>query len=280
MTLKTFISHSGVRSRSLAEELESFVRRLVPSSNPWISPTGIDKGTRWGAELAQSLGDSSAGIVCLTPENLKEEWILFEAGALSREPSDRVWTFLFDVKDSDLPAPLAQFQNTKATKADVLLLMQSINRVVGGNLVKDADLVYMFEKLWPELDKRMTEIRAMSPEREPEQRPDRDIIREVLTTVRDLGKQSSEDSFRVAKTLAMLHQIYRQVLGTNAPSLDELVAMQKHASVEGLVAALRGSDLSWMSGSSGMPYTLRASHQPGQTTVSQPIGPFHDDDKK
>jgi hypothetical protein len=112
--MKVFISQSRERSRAIAEELKLFVRTLVPSTEPWISTTGIEKGSRWGPELAENLEQASAGIICLASDNLDDRWILFEAGALSRKPSDKVWTFLLDIAPSQVEPPVSQFQHTKA----------------------------------------------------------------------------------------------------------------------------------------------------------------------
>src|SRR5262245_3692235 len=139
--MRLFISQSGPRSQALAAALEPFVRRLVPGSQPWMSPTGIEKGTRWGVELASSLKEAGAGLVCLTPENLNSAWILFEAGALSREPQNRVWTFLLDVQnDAQLGPQLSQFQNTKAERADVLLMIKAMNRTIATTPNTEDDL--------------------------------------------------------------------------------------------------------------------------------------------
>jgi len=52
--MNVFISQSGERSRALASELQQFVRKLVPATDPWVSTTGIEKGARWGSELADT----------------------------------------------------------------------------------------------------------------------------------------------------------------------------------------------------------------------------------
>jgi hypothetical protein len=91
-----FISWSGPRSKSAAEAIKQWLPLVVPTASPWMSATNIDKGTRWREEVAAALDNMKAGIICLTPENLTAEWLLFEAGALSktRDPRTRVWTYL------------------------------------------------------------------------------------------------------------------------------------------------------------------------------------------
>src|SRR5687767_3321645 len=114
--MKIFISQSGDRSKALALALEALVRRLIPGADPCVSDTGIDKGARPLAEIATSLGEAGGGIICLTSENLTKPWILFEAGALSRQPTDRVWTVLLDIENAQVEPPLGQFQHTTVEK--------------------------------------------------------------------------------------------------------------------------------------------------------------------
>jgi hypothetical protein len=49
-----------------------------------MSAEDIDAGTRWGSEVTNELAETRCGIICLTQENQKAPWVLFEAGALSK----------------------------------------------------------------------------------------------------------------------------------------------------------------------------------------------------
>jgi hypothetical protein len=75
MKTKVFISQADGRSRALAERLKVFVRQLT-HTDPWTS-SEIPKGANWPQALAERLRDAGAGMACLTPENLTNEWILF-----------------------------------------------------------------------------------------------------------------------------------------------------------------------------------------------------------
>ena len=50
-----------------------------------MSDTDIEKGARWENEISLRLAESDLGIICLTPDNLEEPWVLFEAGALAKK---------------------------------------------------------------------------------------------------------------------------------------------------------------------------------------------------
>ena len=82
--MDVFISWSGQRSRAVAEALKKYLPMIVNDLNPWLSSTDIDKGSRSSEEIAVALTNAKAGIICLTPNNLKEPWILFEAGAIAK----------------------------------------------------------------------------------------------------------------------------------------------------------------------------------------------------
>src|SRR5262245_57457799 len=130
--MKLFLSHSGDRSRAVAEALHWFIRHLLPATDPWIS-TGIEKGARWEPEIAQSLEQSGMGIVCVTRENMNARWLLFEAGALSNRLSGKVATFLLDVDRGQIEPPLGQFQHTTTERDQVFALVETINQTVASS---------------------------------------------------------------------------------------------------------------------------------------------------
>jgi hypothetical protein len=84
---------------------------MIHAVEPWLS-SDMEKGIRSGSEMAHALEKTKVGIICLTKENLGEDWILFEAGALSKTKDSHVCTFLLDLVPSDIKQPLAQFQHT------------------------------------------------------------------------------------------------------------------------------------------------------------------------
>lgn len=90
-----FISWSGERSRWVADALRDWLPAVLQSVKPWMS-ADIKKGTRGQTTISDKLDKVKVGIVCLTPENLQEPWILFEAGALSKavDKNSYVCTYL------------------------------------------------------------------------------------------------------------------------------------------------------------------------------------------
>ena len=81
--MKIFISWSGARSEIIAKGLSEWLPNVIQSIDIFYSPA-IEKGTRGGAEINNVLAETNFGIICLTPENLENTWIHYEAGALAK----------------------------------------------------------------------------------------------------------------------------------------------------------------------------------------------------
>jgi hypothetical protein len=196
--MKIFISHSGDRSRELAEHVVSFIKQMIQATDPWIS-TGMDKGLKWLPEISSNLEASGLGIVCLTKENLPAPWILFESGALAKRLNDKVCPLLLDVDPNDVGLPLSQFQNAKADDAEeVWKLVATIAkevRAAGSNPPSDSDLRKMFDEYhWKKFSEQVEKLKAKAPSAAPPKRSVDDMVAEVLTTIRGFSRQSEVDS--------------------------------------------------------------------------------------
>jgi len=131
--LKIFISWSGSRSKALAIALRDWLPLVLQYAKPWVSDKDIGAGDRWAQSIAGELETSNFGIICITPENLQSEWILFEAGALSKSMLDaKVIPLLFGLELSDLSGPLSQFQAQKVEESGVMEVVRAINKVADG----------------------------------------------------------------------------------------------------------------------------------------------------
>jgi TIR domain len=161
--MKIFLSWSGRRSRAVAEALYDWLPKVIQRVDLWLSAANIDKGSRWESEIAVNLEKSNYGIICLTPENTNAEWILFEAGALSKKlEKSSVAPYLFGFENIELRGPLARFQATMADKADTKKLVASINKAVGRGKLPDGALDTIFERWWPDLEAKLKTI-AVDP---------------------------------------------------------------------------------------------------------------------
>jgi hypothetical protein len=96
--MKIFISWSGEIARQVAEKLRTWLRRIVPLLDPFVSSVDMPKGTMWIVELFHQLEQSSVAIICVTRENLHSDWLLFEAGALADQMSrSKICTLFIDI---------------------------------------------------------------------------------------------------------------------------------------------------------------------------------------
>jgi hypothetical protein len=191
--MKLFLSWSGERSRQMAESLRRLFPLIVQDLDVFLSAHDIESGARWARELANSLDQSSFGILCLTPDNLDSKWLYFEAGALTKHSEGRACCLLLGGLESpDVPLPLSQFQNRRFDKSGVHSLLRDLNGRVEKPLAAGA-LDKLFEKFWPDLeidyDEAITKTNGGFVGYTP--RLDRDILEEILLHVRSLGALSN-----------------------------------------------------------------------------------------
>lgn len=191
MASKVFISWSGDLSKKLAEEVRLWLPGVLQFVKPYFTPNDIEKGTRWSTDIASELESSNAGIICLTKDNLNKPWILFEAGALSKNfGKSNVCTILFNLDSSDFSGPLTSFQATKFEKADFKKLLVTVNNTGGESKLETAVLNDVFEMWWPKLELKVNEILKNHVEENHNNiRSERDILEEVLELTRINSKR-------------------------------------------------------------------------------------------
>jgi len=191
-TYNVFIGWSGEQSHAVATFLRTWIAQVVQSARPWMSDTDIPKGSGWLDEVLKVLADVKVGITCLTSENLKHPWILFEAGAISKAiERTRVCTLLIgEIKPQDVAPPLGMFQATKAQRDDILKLVRTINDAVSEEPVTEKNLDAVFGAMWPEFEEMLRTLPA--PEgTAPAKRSLEDMVSEILEIVRtDAGRGS------------------------------------------------------------------------------------------
>lgn len=191
--MKVFLSWSRTRSKMVAAALNEWLPQVIQAVDPFFS-SNVSKGAQWSAELEAALEGTRVGIVCLTRENLSQPWILYEAGALSQLPGSRVYTFVIDLRPSDLKNPLARFQATAANKSEVRQLVDEINFQVGAAGEKSVAphvLNTLFEKLWPDLERRLQEAqqyksKSVTPSRAQDPST---VLDQILDSVRALERR-------------------------------------------------------------------------------------------
>lgn len=191
MASKVFISWSGDLSKKLAEEIRIWLPGVLQFVKPYFTPNDIEKGTRWSTEISGELESSNAGIICLTADNINKPWILFEAGALSKNfGKANVCTVLFNLENSDLTGPLTSFQATKFDKTDFKKLLITINNTGLESKLETAVLNDVFDMWWPKLELKVKEIlKNHVVSADANLRSEREMLEEVLELTRINSKR-------------------------------------------------------------------------------------------
>ncbi|MEI8382598.1 MAG: TIR domain-containing protein [Planctomycetota bacterium] len=187
--MEIFISWSGPRSNKFARFVKDWLKDLLHPVTPWMSEHDIAAGSRWNSKLIEALERSSFGILCVTAENQHAPWMVFEAGALSRQMKQAsVVPVLLGLTNAELKAPLSQFQAVDANRDGMYHLVLSINAAMPSPLELDR-LKRCFDRCWPELESAIAESMAIAL-RVPDApiRPDREILDEMLEMLRAISQ--------------------------------------------------------------------------------------------
>ncbi|HSC20373.1 MAG TPA: hypothetical protein VLC07_01450 [Solirubrobacterales bacterium] len=125
----------------------------------------------------------------------------FEAGALAKAvESSRVVPIAIDLSPAEIPNPLGQFQAITLDKDDVSDLVRSLNEACPASIAGE-NLVRTFEKWWPDLDTDLKSIKEREYGSEEASaspaRSDREMLEEVLDSVRGLSRRQDDSARRL-----------------------------------------------------------------------------------
>lgn len=205
--MKVFISWSGETSKKVAELLREWLPTVLQTIKPYFTPSDIEKGTRWSSDIAKELDDSMAGIFCVTKENLNSQWLMFEAGAISKKVEQSlVCPILIGLDNSDIKGPLTQFQTTLFEKSDFKKLIAGLNKANIANVLEETVLHSVFEIFWPDLEEKIKNILSKEGStgiKNADLRSDREVLEEILDLSRALAIQKS-GGFKYYKELNQL----------------------------------------------------------------------------
>ncbi len=187
--MKIFISWSGELSKNIAEIFRQWIPGVIQAAKPYYSPDDITKGTRWSSEISKELDASKIGIICLTKDNLNSSWIMFEAGALSKNiEKSKVVPLLFGIEPSDIQGPLVQFQAAKFSKSEMKKVVKMINSELGELALSTDVIENVFEMWWPKLEAQIKEAEEKAKSNNNKDlRSERDLLEEVLSLTRELS---------------------------------------------------------------------------------------------
>jgi hypothetical protein len=145
----------------------------------------------WSKAINDQLQASAVGIICLTQENKVSPWIMFEAGALAKGLDNvHVCPLLIDLRQSEVKAPLSQFNLTDANKDGIGKLVKTLNDCLADKGLSQAALDKAFDMWWPSFEEEFGailmkyKIASTTPPRKPEE-----IQEEILSLARTINNR-------------------------------------------------------------------------------------------
>ncbi len=159
---RIFIGWSGSRSNLVAKALKYWLQCLSHDIEPWVSNLDLKPGRGWWEELETELRQSTAGILCISPENRDSPWLNFEAGALARSVERKlIIPYAIDMEASEISHPIRFFQGVKATQSETSKMASALFSSTHVDYDRDSNI---FEVVWPLLERVLRESQR-DPER-------------------------------------------------------------------------------------------------------------------
>ncbi len=183
--MKIFVSWSGDFSKAMAGILHTFLPEIIQELEVFSSDHDIPSGERWSLKLANQLEAAAFGILCLTPDNLHNDWLLFEAGALTKHAEGCACCLLFGLRPAQLTTgPLLQFQNRTFDKEGMRSLICDLNKKATKSR---QNIDRAFDKWWPDIEAEHRRV-SLHPPEPPAKREPGEVLDEILLRVRGIER--------------------------------------------------------------------------------------------
>jgi TIR domain len=155
--MKIFVSWAGTRSRVLGTCMRSWLQELMHGDEIFHSDD-IPKGSGWYNALTTALRACDAGIFCITPESLRSQWMLFEAGALS-QISDKPGLFAYLYGIAEIDGPLGHFQATRFDRDDTRKFIGDLAAIRG--TPDNGKILETFDSIWTTFEAKVLRLMAL-----------------------------------------------------------------------------------------------------------------------
>jgi hypothetical protein len=120
--------------------------------------------------------------------------------------NQRVCPYLVGMRGARLDGPLAQLQSARATAADTLRLVRTLNALLARGGIADPDLDDRFEEQWPGLQEALTALPG------PRVHPRSSMLVELLLRLRKIERREPElEELSVMKSV--VHALARRLVG-------------------------------------------------------------------
>lgn len=209
--MRVLLSWSGEPSKRVAAALHNWLPMVLQAVDPWFSDKDLEKGAPWMSNLMRELRRTKVGVFCLTPGNLKAEWIQWEAASCAVKLNGRVFTYLHGVDYADVKGPLSMINHSLADREGTFRIVLALNSLLeefGKTALSSEVLERSFTKWWPSLEKELAKIAPLGQQLPmPAPRSDRDLLEEMIEGVRAMQQEQAalrEENAAIREEIAQL----------------------------------------------------------------------------
>ncbi len=158
--MKILLCWSGDQSHELAKALSWWLPLVHVAFETRLAPA-ITPGVQWVEAWQSATNESQFGVVCVTPDNLRSPWLMFEAGAsINAWQTQRVVAYLHCTLANDVTdTPMGVLRCKTATYEGTLQLVLLLNAALPvEQRLTEAGLHVLVKPLWVRLEKALTQF--------------------------------------------------------------------------------------------------------------------------
>ncbi|WP_429949424.1 hypothetical protein [Enterococcus sp. AZ101] len=199
--MEVFLSWSKKPSQQYAEVFHKFLPIALQHVNTFMSTHSIEKGDNGTSKIFDTLSETGVGILFLTPNNIQESWLNFEAGALYKGVrKNRVMPLLFDGDKDLLKGPITNLQAGVYNKEEVFSIFEVINNMSSSEKIDPERLKSSFDLIWPKIEKEVMDVSKNTEYSNEELEVDNTELKfqQILDELQKL-KSNNSKSFEVQK---------------------------------------------------------------------------------
>lgn len=204
--MDVFLSWSKRPSQQYAEVFHKYLPLTLQHVQTFMSSHSIENGELGTPRIFDTLSETGIGVLFMTPNNISEEWLNFEAGALFKgQQTNRVMPLIFDGDKKLLSGPIGSLQACEFNRDNVLDIIKTINNHSGEDKKEESFVERSFELTWPQIEEEIGKVSNESTYSEEELEIDSmDLkfqqILEMLNEINDTQKAANRSRIKTLKS--------------------------------------------------------------------------------
>ncbi len=151
--------------------------------------------------MKTALNRATYGVLCITPDNCSNPWVLFEAGAIGARVGNLVCPLVFGMEIDALRYPIRRYQAKPLDKGGVWEMLVAIHGSIDQKLLDAGRLERSFAAHWPAFEKAISMVTTETQAPPVSEPTPEDLLSELLQGVKSIRNSLEQGGFVPLQTI-------------------------------------------------------------------------------